>query len=355
MSKYIPNFPLQGRRVTIRHLLNHTSGIHSYTASPAWRATWANDIKPDSIIGFVANDTFDFAPGTNYRYNNTGYVLLGMVIEKATGQKYADYLDKEFFKPLGLKQTTYCPSKTSDPSYALGYSKTPSGTGRAEYLHLSHPFAAGAICSTVADYSRWQRALAYGKVVSPASYTLMTTADTLITGRRINYGFGLVPGNLAGHKTVGHGGGIPGFTTSGMFVPDDTLSVVVFTNYDGSAPDGLAGNLLRVAYGMAPVAGARPGQPQQLPLALRAAVIGEYTLQLPGGQKLPVKFFMDGTKVMSQAEGQPAVEITYLGNNQFGVAFDPALRWTFTFDAEGKATKVTLLQSGATVEGPRNP
>lgn len=357
LSKYVPQFPLHGKKVTIRELLTHTSGIHSYTSDSAWQKTWNQKLSPDQIINFVAADTFDFEPGTAYRYDNTGYVLLGMVIEKASGQKYAKYLDAQFFKPLGLKETSYCPSKTSDPAFALGYSKGPTGTVRAQFLDLSHPFAAGALCSTVGDFAKWQRALDGGKVVSPASYALMSTADTLNNGRKINYGFGLVPGMYDGHKTISHTGGIPGFATAATYVPDDSLSIVVFTNYDVESPQGLVQNLLRVAYGDAPVA--RRGAPVQaaapsLSPTDRDAIVGNYTLQLPGGQQLPIKFFVDGTRLMAQAQGQEANEIHYLGNYQFGVAFDPALRFTFTMDA-GKATKVTLLQGGATIEGPRVP
>src|SRR5690348_14670848 len=261
LSKYVPQFPLQGRKVSIRQLLNHTSGIHSYTSSPAWQKTWNDVLSPDAIIKFVAADTFDFAPGSAYRYNNTGYVLLGMVIEKASGQKYAKYLETHFFKPLGLRHTSYCPSRTDDPAFALGYSKKPTGTVRAQFLDLSHPFAAGALCSTVGDFAKWQRALDGGKVVSPASYALMSTADTLNNGRKINYGFGLVPGMYDGHKTISHTGGIPGFATAATYVPDDSLSIVVFTNYDVESPQGLVQNLLRVAYGDAPVA--RRGAPVQ--------------------------------------------------------------------------------------------
>ena len=358
LSKYVPQFPLQGKKVSIRELLNHTSGIHSYTSSPSWQKTWNDVLSPDAIIKFVASDTFDFAPGSAYRYNNTGYVLLGMVIEKASGQKYAKYLDTQFFKPLGLKQTSYCPSHTSDPAFALGYSKGPNGTVRAQFLDLSHPFSAGALCSTVGDLAKWQRALDGGKVVSPASYALMSTADTLNNGRKINYGFGLVPGMFNGHKTISHTGGINGFATAATYVPDDSLSIVVFTNYDAQSPQGLVQNLLRVAYGVDPVEPRGPAPTQAaaptLSAADRDAIVGNYVLQLPGGQQLPIKFFVDGTRLMAQAQGQPANEIRYLGNYEFGVSFDPALRFTFTMEG-GKATKVTLLQGGAKMEGPRAP
>ena len=357
LSRYVPQFPLQGRRVSIRQLLNHTSGIHSYTSSPGWQKTWNDVLSPDAIVKFVAADTFDFAPGTAYRYNNTGYVLLGMVIEKASGQKYARYLDAQFFKPLGLRSTSYCPSKTTNSAFALGYSKAPSGTKRAQFLDLSHPFSAGALCSTVGDFAKWQRALDAGKVVSPASYALMSTADTLASGKRINYGFGLVPGVFHDHKTISHTGGIPGFASAATYVPDDSLSIVVFTNYDAESPNTLVQNLLRVAYGDAPVPRGAPRTPAAAPVlstAERDAIVGNYTLQLPGGQVLPISFFVDGTRLMAQAQGQPANEMQYLGNYTFGVAFDPALRFTFAVDA-GKATKVTLLQGGATIEGPRVP
>jgi D-alanyl-D-alanine carboxypeptidase len=357
LSKYVPQFPLHGQRVSIHQLLNHTSGIHSYTSSPGWTKTWNDPLSPDEIIKFVAADTFDFAPGTAYRYNNTGYVLLGMVIEKATGQKYADYLSAQFFKPLGLRQTSYCPSRTSDPAFALGYSKGPNGMTRAQFLDLSHPFAAGALCSTVGDFAKWQRALDGGKVVSPASYALMSTQDTLSTGRKINYGFGLVPGVFNGHKTVSHTGGIPGFASAATYVPDDSLSIVVFTNFDGESPQTLVQNLLRVAYGVDPVgrgSATRPTAAPSLAAADRDAIVGNYTLQMPGGQSLPIKFFLDGTRLMAQAQGQDANEMRYLGNYAFGVAFDPALRFTFTIEA-GKATKVTLLQGGTRFEGPRVP
>ena len=357
LTTYVPQFPLHGRRVSIRQLLNHTSGIHSYTSDPGWAKTWNDELTPDAIVNFVAADTLDFAPGSAYRYSNTGYVLLGMVIEKASGRKYASYLDAQFFKPLGLRQTSYCPSRTADPAFALGYAKGPSGTERAKFLDLSHPFAAGALCSTVGDFVQWQRALDGGKVVSPASYALMSTADSLNNGSRINYGFGLVPGVFSGHRTVSHTGGIPGFATAATYVPDDSLSVVVFSNYDGESPQALMQNLLRVAYGESPM-GRTPGATQAaaalLSQADRDAIVGNYTLQLPGGHALPISFFLENARLMAQAQGQPANEIRYLGNHAFGVAFDPALRFTFTIDG-GKSTRVTLLQGGNTIEGPRVP
>ena len=175
LSKYLPQIPLHGNRVTLRQLLTHTSGIHSYTEVEAWKKHWAEDLTPDSIMGFVAKDTFDFAPGTQFKYDNSGYILLGMVIEKVSGESYAHYLESQFFKPLGLTHTSYCPSHTTDTAFASGYSKKDDGVVPHEYLSQTQPFAAGSLCSTVGDFVQWQRDLAGGKVVSPESFTQMIT------------------------------------------------------------------------------------------------------------------------------------------------------------------------------------
>jgi CubicO group peptidase (beta-lactamase class C family) len=358
LSKYLPDFPLQGHHVTIRQLLNHTSGIHSYTSSPAWRATWARDLPPDSIVGFVARDSFDFAPGTKWAYNNTGYVLLGMIIEKVTGKPYAAVLDELFFRPLALTQTGYCPSRTTDPRYAAGYSVRGPGAPAvpAEYLSLTHPFSAGALCSTVRDYLSWQRALHGGRVVSAASYREMTTPDTLPGGGRHNYGFGLAVGALGTHRMIQHGGGINGFTTAQAYFPAETLSVVMFTNADGVGPDMAALNMARAVFGM-PLA-SRPVAPTPVPIdaAGRARVAGTYDFKTPMGTTLPVHVTVEGEQLMAQAEGpgQGKFPMLHYGNDVFGAAFDPTLRIT-VLSENGVVKGARLEQRGMVMEGVRRP
>jgi CubicO group peptidase (beta-lactamase class C family) len=358
MSKYLPDFPLQGHHVTIRQLLNHTSGIHSYTSSPAWRATWARDLPPDSIVAFVARDSFDFAPGTKWAYNNTGYVLLGMIIEKVAGKPYATVLDEMFFHLLGLTQTGYCPSRTSDARYAAGYSVRGPGAPAvpAEYLSLTHPFSAGALCSTVRDYLAWQRALHGGRVVSAASYKEMTTPDTLPNGGRHNYGFGLAVGMLGTHRMIQHGGGINGFTTAQSWFPDDSLSVIVFTNADGIGPDMPAMNMARAVLGLPLVS--RPVAPPVVPIdaAGRARVAGTYDFRMPPGGTFTVHLTVDGDQLMGQPEGpgQGKFPMLHYGNDVFGAAFDPTLRFT-VISANGVVTGATLAQRGGVMQGVRRP
>jgi D-alanyl-D-alanine carboxypeptidase len=355
MSKYLPDVPLHGHIVTIRQLLNHTSGIHSYTSEPAWQKTWSTDLTPRQIVAFVDKDTFDFAPGTGWRYNNTGYVLLGMIIEKVAGEPYASFLQHEFFTPLGLRQTSYCPSRPTDPSFADGYSSEGGTVKPAAYLSMTHPFSAGALCSTVRDLVIWQRALEGGRVVNAKSYALMTTADTLNDGKRLNYGFGLIPAMLGTHKSVQHGGGVNGFTTSSAFFPDDSVNVAVFSNSD-RGPDALALNIARAVFGMPLVAAPKPLVAVPLPDADRDRLPGVYDLVAPGGEKFVMHITIENGRVVAQAEGQGQGKfpLVYLGNMQFGATIDPSLRITFISE-NGAITKMRLQQGGGTLEGARRP
>ena len=262
ISKYV-KFPLQGHVVTIRNLLNHTSGIHNYTNVAAWRSTWASDLSADSIVGFVAKDTFDFAPGTKWSYSNTGYVLLGMIIEKVSGKPYEKYVQDEFFTPLHLTHTLYCESHPTDTLMAKGYRFQGEQLVPSTYLSMTHPRAAGSLCSSVGDWIAFERLFYAGKVVSPASVLAMTTANPM-PGSAIPYGFGLGIGPVAGHKAIMHGGGINGFSTHQVYFPNDSLYVAVFVNAEGAPPSPLALDLARIVLGVTPNGWGtfdRPGKP----------------------------------------------------------------------------------------------
>jgi D-alanyl-D-alanine carboxypeptidase len=356
MSKYLPDFPLQGNKVTIRQLLNHTSGIHSYTADTLWQKTWADDLTPKQIVDFVAKTPFDFAPGAGYRYNNTGYVLLGMILEKVTGQPYATHLQREFFTPLGLTQTSYCPSRITDPTHAAGYGVQNDSVQPAPYLSMTHPYSAGALCSTVRDMVKWQRALAAGRVVSVASLAKMTTPDTLgYTGPRLGYGYGLAPSQLQGKRSVNHGGGVHGFTTAGSYFPDDSVNVVVFTNSNGG-PDPLALNIARTVFGFPLVPLPRPPVVVALSDADRDKLPGVYDLNRLAGGLFTIHVTIENGRLVAQAEGpgQGKFPLLHRGNLRFGSPGDPTLLLTFTVEGN-KATKAQLTQRGNTIEGPRRP
>jgi CubicO group peptidase (beta-lactamase class C family) len=269
LSRWVPEFPLQGHHVTLRQLLNHTSGIPNYTESPVEEARAADDMTPLEVVGLVARDTFAFVPGTRLSYTNTGYALLGLVIERASGLPYAEYVRRELFAPLGLRHTSYCPSRPRGAEWASGYAPHDDGViVSAEYLSMTHPYAAGALCSTVGDLVAWQHALAAGRVVSPGSYARMTTPETLASGERLTYGYGLVVIQYHGHRLIMHEGGINGFSASLLRFPDDSLDVVVLCNTERSGSGVLAQNLARAVLGL-PLLRFPPEPPPPAPAAPR--------------------------------------------------------------------------------------
>ena len=357
VTTYLPQYP-QWKSVTIRQLLNHTSGIHSYTSNEEWSKRWSEDVTPGAIVSFVEKDTLDFAPGTRWRYNNTGYVLLGMVLDKVTGKPYSRYLAERFFAPLGMRQSAYCPSRPTDPAYAAGYDDAGGKLVPATYLSMTHPYSAGALCMSVPDFLRWNAALTSGKVVTPASFGLMSGPDTLSSGLKTGYGFGLVSGRLGGgsHAMVGHGGGVNGFSTEQVWFPADSLRVVVFSNTAGSSPELLAANLASAVFGL-PLH-SRPSPPTAVPLAAtdRQQFVGTYDLITPAGMPFPIHVTIEGDGLIAQADGpgQGKIPLIYLGAGVFGAAFDPTMRFTITVES-GRGVKARLDQRGNTIEGPRRP
>jgi CubicO group peptidase (beta-lactamase class C family) len=354
IATYLPNLPAAWRGVKIRLLLNHTSGIPSYTDVGArWRKRWGEEMTPDSLLAFTTGDSMWFAPGTKWRYDNTGYILLGMLIEKVTGKSWATNLSERFFQPLGLEATYDCQNTPLIPRRARGY-ETVDGAEHAgqwentAYLAMSQPYSAGALCSTVGDLARWNRALHTGHVVSAASYATMITPEGVAASNKPHYGFGLIADTLAGHPFITHGGGIHGFITGNAWVPDAQLSVTVLTN-SGSAPaDELLKQVLRAALG---VALEQPPQLARLKAEDRKRYIGTYVLQLPNGAR-DFTIAEDGDHLTAQLAGQPALPLLFYGNDTFGASFDPHLRLVFTVQGTS-ASKVVLYQGGGEFEGTR--
>jgi D-alanyl-D-alanine carboxypeptidase len=249
LGALLPNTPVAWRKVTLRQLLNHTSGIPSYTdIGERWFARRREDMVPDSLLAFTAKDTMNFAPGTSWRYDNTGYVLLGMILDKTTGVKYPQYLNEQLFKPLGLTSTMYCFTEPIIKHRAQGYGRQGTVLVNASFLAMSQPYSAGALCSTVGDLVKWTRALHGGRLVNAASFKEMTTPVGPAVSN--HYGFGLAADTLAGHRRIWHSGGINGFLTASAYYPDDSLTVVVLTNTSPSPVGRMAENIVRIVLGL---------------------------------------------------------------------------------------------------------
>jgi CubicO group peptidase (beta-lactamase class C family) len=236
LTKYLPDYPTGGRRVTIEQLLTHTSGIKNYTEIPArYPSRLREDWTLTQLIDFFKNAPFDFEPGTRWHYDNSGYVLLGAILEKVTGKAYADLVSDWIFTPLGMKDTRYGSEAPIIPGRVAGYQRTPGGTVNAYYLSMTQAFSAGGLVSTVDDLAKWQTALDSGAILSPESRRRMWTPVTLPDGTKTRYGFGWGIWSYEGHAVVEHGGRINGFATASMRMPDDHVYVAVLSNCLGCA------------------------------------------------------------------------------------------------------------------------
>lgn len=254
IQEYV-DFPTGDHEVTVEHLLHHTSGIKSYTSlGEEWARTIPLPVSHEEILALIVDKPFDFSPGDEWRYNNSGYYLLGMIVENVSGSSYAAYVEQTLVAPLGLKRTTYCDEKRLISGRAEGYEFEDGELVNDDPISMTQPFAAGSLCSTVLDLLRWQAALESGEVVNSGSYTRMTTVATLNDGEATRYGYGLGVGDLDGHLRVSHGGGINGFATYLASYPDDDLRVVVLTNTPGLTATQLSEQIARYALGLPPPA-----------------------------------------------------------------------------------------------------
>jgi CubicO group peptidase (beta-lactamase class C family) len=322
MSKYIPNFPTKGRRILVRHLLNHTSGIPSYTdIGPRFGRVSRLDLPTDSVIAIVANDSLQFEPGAQFYYNNTGYFMLGMVIEKVTGKKYGDYLEETMFKPAGLSQTYYCDTRRIIPRRSQGYDRRPAGLVNTDYLSMLLPFAAGSLCSTVGDLVSWTTQLNSARIVSASSYREMTTPVTFKSGRPMTYGYGLASDTVGGRRVIAHGGGINGFISQLTYVPQDSLVIAVLANTSPAPSSAMADAIMRVVLGIAPPAA--PTAPKDLATtaAERARYLGNYALAMPDGSRQRARVFEQADSLMVQLAAAPAMRLRSQGAHVF-VAMD---------------------------------
>ena len=344
LQRFVPTFPAPGRRVTIRHLLTHTSGIPSYTSiGRAWREKMRLDLPHDSLLALVRDRAPDFAPGERWLYDNTGYYLLGMVIEAAAGQPYPQYLAQHLFAPLGLRATTYCDTRPIIADRAQGYQVDSTGVVNSDFISMTQPFAAGALCSTVRDLLAWQRALAGDRLLRPGGYATMSTPGRLTNGTATSYGFGLGMTTENGHRHIGHGGGINGFSAMLSAYPDDSLIVVVLANSEDANTGRIAQRIARAAFGIA--------EPVVRDLAVSAAEQARFAGTYRLNDALDLRVFGRGDSLMVQATGQGVSRLLSQGGGVFLASFDPAVRIVFEM-AGDRAAALTLYQ-GAPRRAPR--
>jgi CubicO group peptidase (beta-lactamase class C family) len=250
LTKFLPDYPTNGKKITIEHLLTHTSGIQSYTNMPGFMENHIRtDMTPSELIDVFKNEPMEFDPGEKWNYNNSGYILLGAIIEEITGMTYAEYVDAQIFKPLGMHQSYYGSNAKLIPNRASGYSNGEDGLVNAAYMSMTLPYAAGSLISTVEDLFKWNSAVFGGKLVSKESLEKAHTPFILNDGSATNYGYGWLIEEFMGARNITHGGGIFGFLTQGIYLPDEEVYVAVFSNCNCKSPNSAANRMVALASG----------------------------------------------------------------------------------------------------------
>ncbi|UOD32224.1 serine hydrolase [Massilia violaceinigra] len=349
ITTFLPDYPTRGKRITIEHLLTHTSGIVSFTSKPAFFLTEGQDKGVAQMIDFFKNDALEFEPGTRWAYNNSGYFLLGAVIEKVSGQTYARFLEERIFTPLGMRHTAYEGHERNSGPRAAGYTKGWFGrVTTAKPISMTQPYAAGALVSTVDDLARWDAAITAGKLLKPATWQKAHTSAVLADGKLTNYGYGWQVGKLRGAPMVAHDGGINGFSTSALRLPQQKVYVAVLSNTDAPKvqPDMVASQAAAIAIG-------NPF-PDFKPVKVDNAVLDAYAGTYRIDANATRSFKRDGDKLVMQRTNRDPVTLTPFASDSF-VLPNSLTTLVFARNAKGEVSHLTVHSQGAEMINQREP
>jgi CubicO group peptidase (beta-lactamase class C family) len=345
-SEYLPEHPVLSR-VTVEQLLNHTSGVRNYTTLAGWWQSLALETDPVRLTESFLGLPFDFAPGRRFAYSNSGYVLLGRILEEVTGRPYGGYLNEFVFVPNRLSATAYCDDRMLVPNRAAGYQAVDDGFVHAPYVSMSQAYSAGGVCSSVTDLLTWYRALTRNAVVSGDSYRRMSTPGTLIDGSQIEYGYGLAVSYLEGHHRVNHLGGMLGFTGQISHYGAEDLTVVVLTNTEGANASEIESDVARVLLGL--------GDRTVVDIPLSAPELQAYTGRYDLGLAQVDVRTAEGRLVVDV--NVPGLEGSYVLLNQGGHDFeaqdDTEVTLTFEIGADDRAAGFVLVRRGLTMHAER--
>jgi len=332
ITTFLPDYPTHDYLITVRHLLTHTSGIKSYTSMPEWLPLWRKDFTVQELIDFFKYQPMVSAPGKRWEYNNSGYVLLGAIIEKASGQTYEQFIQQNIFEPLGMKQSYYDDPLPIIRRRVAGYDKSPEGFTNAAYLSMTQPYAAGALASTVDDLVLWDSALYTEQLLKQEALKQAHISHQLTDGSFTAYGYGWEISEYAGHRFIEHGGGIHGFRTRAIRIPDERVFVAVLSNNGGIDPGFLAFKIAAVAI----------GQPYHEPthMELGPDVLIPYEGFYEGNAPEQIHITCKNNQLFFQYGEYPLVEVVPLSPNEFFFKDMSLNRLLFVSDAD----KVVALE-----------
>ncbi len=333
ITVHIPEYPTNGKRITVEMLLNHTSGIKSYTSMKEFDPeTQKRDVGTEEIMAFFQKDSLDFEPGTDWSYNNSGYVLLGIIIERVSGRSYAEYVEQEFFEALGMKHSSYGNDEDIVRGRVAGYRSDGDGFVNAPYLSLTWPYAAGSLLSNVDDLHTWTRTVFGGRLLKPETLKRAHTSVMLPGGKDARYGYGWQISTLQGSPAIEHGGGINGFVSHAMYLPSEEIFVAVLTNREAGIAPELCARLAAQALGKPYVTAAIAVGPKTL--AAYEAVYAD----AEGSERV---LRVEKDQLTSQRGGGRKFMLVPIAKDRF--AFEGSLtEMSFQRDRKGRITGLTM-------------
>ena len=341
IKKYMPDAPAAWDKITLFHLLTHTSGIPNFTSFSEYRDIEPFTKTPEQLVSLFRNKPLDFEPGAKWSYSNSGYVLLGYLLEKVSGEPYAKFVQENIFNPLGMKDSGYDSNTAVILHRASGYTPGKDGLQNAGYINMSIPFSAGALYSTTGDLLRWEQGLFGGKVLSATSLKKMTTPF------KSDYAFGLTVRDVKAGRVIEHGGGIEGFNTLLAYYPDDKVTVVVLSNVNGNAPADMAAKLGAVAHGEKVELTS-----ERKEITLSRDILSRYVGSYEFAPGMNMAVTLDGDQLHAKLGAQPAVAIYPASETSFFLKVVDA-QIDFEADDKGNTTGLILHQNGQDHRAPR--
>lgn len=338
--KYYPNFP-NGEKITIHHLLTHTSGIPNFTSFPEYTKTMMLSSPPEKTIERFMHKSLEFEPGEKFRYSNSGYIVLGYIIEKVSGTSYESYIQEHIFKPLHMETTGYDHHASILKHRATGYSADSDGLINSSYIDMTIPHAAGALYSTVEDLYKWDRALYIEKLLSKSSL------DKMFTPFRENYSYGWSTRPFSDHKRLSHGGGINGFSTYISRFVDDDVCIIVLSNLEFAPTGKINSNLAALLFGDE-VEWPKEHEVVEVDPKIYEAYVGKYELN----PNFILTITKENNRLFAQATGQPKFEIFPESETKFFLKVVDA-QLSFIKNDKGEVTRLILNQGGRDMPAKR--
>lgn len=331
ITKYIPDYPTQGYKITIEHLLTHTSGIQNFSGIEDPEKKLAFDCTPTEVIDFFKNMPMRFPPGTKWEYSNSGYFLLGYIIEKITGKTYEEYLEENIFKPADMTHSLFASNKEIIKNRVGAYSLGDIGFENSRFLNTTHVYSAGAIQSTVEDFYKWHQAVHSYKLIKKESMGKAFTRYKLTDGTEVDYGYGRKLGYVYESPSVWHGGSIEGYGTTEVYLPEEDVFVVVFTNCDCNYPREITFRLAALASGRAY---------EYKAIAVENTILKGYTGVYENQKGLQQIITLSENKLFSQLGRGPKSLLKAYQKNKFFLDSDPMQTMEFSKNKKGKIEKL---------------